>query len=177
MLPPEHLCAKRLDHSATWGVLRQLPKNRVLKEKREAPINLPKERLTPEYNIAQSRSIPYRYASLSDCQGATNNCTRHGHCKVMYSEVVNGRQYDYFGCVCDISVVDERNKDGSVRKTTRFGGAACQKVDISVPFWLLTSVTIFMILVVYLGIGMLLSMGNEELPSVIGAGVTGPRAK
>ena len=45
------------------------------------------------------------------------------------------------------------------------------------PFWLLAGVTIFLISVVSMGVGLLYSIGTEELPSVIGAGVSGPRAK
>jgi hypothetical protein len=132
---------------------------------------------SPNERVAVAPSLPSRYASLVDCQRATANCTGHGHCRVVYSETGSSdRRYDFYGCVCDIPEL-ERSKDGSVRKTTRFGGAACQKVDVSVPFWILLSTTVFLILVVYMGVGMLFYMGNEELPSVLGAGVSGPRAK
>lgn len=46
------------------------------------------------------------------------------------------------------------------------------------PFWLLAGFSVLMAGLVSWGIGMLLTMGNEELPSVIGAGVSGvPRSK
>jgi len=161
VLPPEQHC----DGSGTWGVS---PRPRTKRrEKRQAPLSAGEP-------FAPAASLPYRYATLAGCQRATGNCTGHGHCRVVYSEAgSNDRRNDYYGCVCDIPDVD-RNKDGSVRKTTRFGGAACQKVDVSVPFWILLSTTVFLILVVTMGVGMLYSMGGEELPSVIGAGVTGP---
>lgn len=41
------------------------------------------------------------------------------------------------------------------------------------PFWLLAGFSVLMASLVSWGIGMLLTMGNEELPSVIGAGVSG----
>jgi hypothetical protein len=57
----------------------------------------------------------------------------------------------------------------------QWGGAACQKQDISIPFFLLASITILAILAVGAGIGMLFSVGQQELPSVINAGVNPPK--
>ena len=68
-----------------------------------------------------------------------------------------------------------KNKDGT-KKTTRFGGAACHKKDVVFPFWLLAGTTVGIIGVITFGLGMLYEMGNQELPSVIGAGVSGPKA-
>ncbi len=45
------------------------------------------------------------------------------------------------------------------------------------PFWLLGGMTVLLVSVVMWGIGLLSEMGAQELPSVIGAGVAGPRAK
>ena len=59
----------------------------------------------------------------------------------------------------------------------QWGGPACQKKDVSTPFWLLAGITIFLVSVVSWGIGLLVSIGQEELPGVIGAGVAGPRAQ
>jgi hypothetical protein len=163
LLPAERHC----DGSATWGVV---PRAQVKHQKRQ-------DAMTPNQQVTLASSLPFRYSSLASCQRTTGNCTGHGHCKVVYSETrENDRRDDYYGCVCDIPQI-ERYKDGSVRTTTRFGGAACQKIDVSVPFWILLSATVFLLLVVSMGIGMLYSIGDEELPSVIGAGVTGPRAK
>jgi len=60
---------------------------------------------------------------------------------------------------------------------TYWGGPACQKKDISVQFWLFVGSGIILAFLVSAGIGMLYSMGSEELPSVIGAGVSGPVRK
>ena len=67
------------------------------------------------------------------------------------------------------------NEDGT-QKTVQWGGLACQKKDVSVPFFLFASFGVAMAALVFGAIGMLFSMGSEELPSVIGAGVAGPRA-
>ena len=45
------------------------------------------------------------------------------------------------------------------------------------PFFLLAGMTIALVGAVSWGVGLLMSVGNEELPSVIGAGVAGPRAQ
>ena len=63
------------------------------------------------------------------------------------------------------------------RKVTYWGGPACQKKDISVQFWLFVGSGVVLAFLVSAGIGMLYTMGAEELPSVIGAGVSGPTKK
>lgn len=69
-----------------------------------------------------------------------------------------------------------RYNDDGTTKSVQWGGTACEKKDISVEFWLFASFGVAMTALVAGGIGMLYSMGAEELPSVIGAGVAGPRA-
>ncbi|KAK1918310.1 hypothetical protein P3342_001228 [Pyrenophora teres f. teres] len=63
------------------------------------------------------------------------------------------------------------------KKVTYWGGPACQKKDISTQFWLFVGSGVILAFLVSSGIGMLYSMGAEELPSVIGAGVSGPTRK
>jgi hypothetical protein len=58
----------------------------------------------------------------------------------------------------------------------QWGGTACEKKDVSVEFWLFASFGVAMTGLVAGAIGLLYIMGAEELPSVIGAGVAGPRA-
>lgn len=115
--------------------------------------------------FSKHSNIPYKYKSVEACQKTTRNCTGHGECKAL-----GGDGSSFFGCVCNKAAIK-----GS--KTTYFGGSACQKKDLSIPFWLLAGTTIFLVAVVSAGIGLLYSIGSEELPSVIGAGVSAPRAK
>jgi hypothetical protein len=63
------------------------------------------------------------------------------------------------------------------RQVTYWGGPACQKKDVSQPFWLFAGSGIVLAFLISASIGLLYSMGNEELPSVIGAGVSGPVKK
>ncbi|KAL9048158.1 MAG: hypothetical protein Q9162_007840, partial [Coniocarpon cinnabarinum] len=79
-----------------------------------------------------------------------------------------------FSCVCGItSQVDDQNRN----TTTRWAGPACQKRDVSVPFWLLAGTTLGLVGTIGWGVGLLYGMGSEELPSVIGAGVAGLGAR
>jgi hypothetical protein len=63
------------------------------------------------------------------------------------------------------------------KKTIYWGGAACQKKDVSGPFFLLIAVTIALVGAITWGVGLLFSVGQEDLPSVIGAGISGKTPK
>lgn len=53
----------------------------------------------------------------------------------------------------------------------QWAGPACQKRDISSPFFLIASVSIIGTLAISAAIGLLFKVGQDELPGVIGAGV------
>lgn len=124
--------------------------------------------------------VPQCFASEDDCNKGTNNCTGHGACIVKSKTGTSGSEEEggssnCYVCSCNKPEVI-KNKDGTT-KTTYFGGSACQKKDISAPFWILTLTAGSFLALVGFGISMLYAMGQAELPSVIGAGVSGPRAK
>jgi hypothetical protein len=141
-----------------------------------------KATLTPDAssNKTYNQTAPLRgilpgcFASLSACQSMTRNCTGHGSCVLSHTDKdagdLGGKCYS---CACKDDV--RENAEGI--KTTRWGGPACQKKDIVMPFWLISSFSIFMMFTVSWGIGLLYTMGSQELPSVIGAGVSGPVRK
>lgn len=133
--------------------------------------------LVPLANHSVNQSTPLRgilpgcYTSLSTCQAITRNCTGHGACTLKYTDKdASTSGAPCYSCACTADV--RTNADGT-KKTTRWGGPACQKKDVVMPFWLLAGFSIFLISLISWGIGNLVSMGNEELPSVIGAGVSG----
>ncbi|CAD0113161.1 unnamed protein product [Aureobasidium uvarum] len=142
-----------------------------------------KATLTPDAssNKTYNQTAPLRgilpgcFASLSACQSMTRNCTGHGSCVLSHTDKdagdLGGKCYS---CACKAEV--RTNSDGT-QKTTRWGGPACQKKDIIMPFWLISSFSVFMVFLVSWGIGLLYTMGSQELPSVIGAGVSGPVRK
>ena len=117
-------------------------------------------------------TLPVCYTTTNSCIAATSNCSSHGTCTLKYRTEDGSTCY---ACTCGSTVV-RTNEDGSV-KTVQWGGAACQKKDVSVPFFLFASIGIGLTMAAAWGVGLLFSIGEEDLPSVIGAGVAGPRAQ
>lgn len=105
-------------------------------------------------NTLIKTTLPVCHASLDSCISSTNNCSSAGAC---YKKYTSGSA-DCFACKCEA---------GSGR-----GGSACQKRDISGPFWLIFISSLVLVGLVSWGIGMLYSIGDEKLPGVIGAGVS-----
>ncbi|KAJ5521543.1 hypothetical protein N7527_005658 [Penicillium freii] len=122
----------------------------------------------------RSTLAPVCHASNSSCADSTNNCSGHGSCYLKYGSGVEGTTGNCYACQCKQSVV--QNSDGTT-KTVQWGGSACQKKDISSPFFLVAGVSLLAIILVGSAIGMLFSMGSQELPSVISAGVGGPKSQ
>lgn len=121
-----------------------------------------------------STLMPVCYASNSSCVDATNNCSGHGRCYRKYASNNEAAGSDCYACKCVDTVV--KKKDGTIKRI-QWGGSACEKRDVSTPFFLLAGITVVIMVAVGSGIGMLFSVGQEELPSVIGAGVAAPRAQ
>lgn len=112
------------------------------------------------------------FSSYSSCVSATNNCTGHGKCLDKF--VIPGRETQEgdkqcFTCNC---LSTKKNPDDANSKHVHWGGAYCQKIDVSSPFWLIAGTTVILVGVVAGCIGMLFSVGEEKLPGVIGAGVS-----
>ena len=123
---------------------------------------------------ARKGPIPLCFSTLEACNAGTSNCTGHGNCFKKYTDSSESTPFDCFACSCGNST--RKNSDGKI-KTTLWGGTACQKKDVSMPFFLIAGFTIAMVATVAWAIGLLFSIGEESLPSVIGAGVAGPRAQ
>lgn len=112
------------------------------------------------------------FSSLNSCATATGNCTGHGACVDKYA--VPGRETregdkQCFVCSC-LSTKKFPDKENS--KHVHWGGAYCQKIDVSSPFWLIAITTVVLVGLVTGCIAMLFSIGEEKLPGVIGAGVS-----
>nr|XP_036578596.1 arsenate reductase [Colletotrichum truncatum]KAF6785891.1 arsenate reductase [Colletotrichum truncatum] len=110
-------------------------------------------------------SIPSCFSSLESCQEATKNCTGHGDCYNKYQKANGEVSGTCFACSC----LKTNSTTGS---TTQWGGPACSKVDVSIPFWLFTGFTIALVGILYFAISLLFNVGEEQLPGVIGAGVS-----
>ncbi|EEA22267.1 hypothetical protein TMatcc_008294 [Talaromyces marneffei ATCC 18224] len=100
-----------------------------------------------------STLMPVCHSTNDTCTSSTNACSGHGVC---YLKSAGVKDNDCYACKCD----------------SEWGGPACQKVDISTQFFLIGTVSVLAILAVGGGIGLLFSVGQEELPSVISAGVS-----
>ncbi|ORY15022.1 hypothetical protein BCR34DRAFT_585369 [Clohesyomyces aquaticus] len=120
--------------------------------------------------------LPTCFDSQEACQKQTHSCSGHGDCALLRKgqKGSDATVTDCYGCKCNATVIEVGNGG---KKTTVWGGPACQKKDVSVPFFLLLGSGVGITFLITFGIGMLYSIGNEELPSVIGAGVSGPVRK
>ena len=120
-------------------------------------------------------SLPICHHNNETCISATNDCSGHGACYLKFQiQDADKKPEDCWACRC--SVTQLRSNEGDLQKLY-WGGSACQKQDVSTPFWLIAGFTIVMVTTISWGIGLMYSIGEEELPSVIGAGVAGPRAQ
>ena len=162
------------------------------------PTSIPKKPATggsgggdPNFHIlaadaGRRAAIPSCFPSLTSCVNVTNNCTGgHGICKDRYA-ANDGKGSDdaakrvradddkpavCFACHC-MATLNRPEEEGKGLSTTHWGGNACQKIDVSVPFWLITGFTVAIIGALTFAIGLLFSVGQEKLPGVIGAGVS-----
>lgn len=113
------------------------------------------------------------FTSFNSCVTATSNCTGHGVCVDKYAASrSDGKEGDRQCFVCSCKSTRSYPDDEKNDQHTHWGGAYCQKIDISSPFWLLVGTSVLLIGIVTGSIGLLFSVGEEKLPGVIGAGVS-----
>ncbi|KAI0474173.1 hypothetical protein GGR56DRAFT_568128 [Xylariaceae sp. FL0804] len=115
---------------------------------------------------ARPTVIPGCFTSQNACTTATDACSGHGECVDKWRDSAGS----CFFCRC------EQTKEYDAREgrthVYHWGGAACQKRDVSTPFWLFAGVTIALAATVAFSISLLFGIGEEKLPGVIGAGVS-----
>lgn len=176
------------DPVGRWGTY-EMPGAQSLLRKRSQPIEAPLELDTiaplrqsanPAISVLANSSkavvgiLPACFASQSLCVSVTRNCSGHGLCKHKYTDKTANSKSSASECYsCECSVQRTKNEKGQT-VTTQWGGPACQKKDVSTQFWLLALFTVGLVFVVMFAIGQIMAMGGQELPSVIGAGVSGP---
>ena len=124
--------------------------------------------------------LPKCYTSEADCNKVTHGCSGHGSCKLAFDISHNkdgggvSTKTRCYSCQCEVST---RLNYAGANKTTKWAGPACQKKDVSMEFWLLGGVTVGLVGVIGWAVSLLSTMGGQELPSVIGAGVAGLGAR
>lgn len=105
---------------------------------------------------------PLCYNTLESCNTSTQNCSGHGACARKFGPAKGESGASCFACKC---YSPDKTRKG------HWGGAACQKQDISAQFWIIAGFSALLIGIVSYAIGMMFSIGSEKLPGVIGAGV------
>lgn len=156
------------------------------RQQKEEPLEVePSEQFEPvEFSSGYASSLvnvtalpgilPACFTSQSACESVTRNCSGHGRCYKKYTDADADDKSPAKNCYsCQCSATVTKNEEGQTL-TTNWGGPACQKKDISVQFWLIALFTVGMMFLVGFAIGEVWGMGDEDLPSVIGAGVSGP---
>lgn len=144
---------------------------------------------TPAFSFSKSVAassntpIPACFTSYDACMSGTSDCSGHGECAAKWtgsssskskSKSASARAEDggrdaCYTCRClHTTEKDSRGRDSLFR----WGGAACQKIDVSTPFWLFAGVTLALVGTVAFSISLLFSVGEQKLPGVIGAGVS-----
>ena len=108
---------------------------------------------------------PICYNTLDSCTTSTRNCSGHGICVRKFAPAEGGSGASCFSCSCYSPDATDPTRKG------HWGGAACQKQDISAQFWIIAGFSALLIGIVSWAIGMMFSIGSEKLPGVIGAGV------
>ncbi|KAE8376176.1 hypothetical protein BDV26DRAFT_242160 [Aspergillus bertholletiae] len=116
----------------------------------------------------QKQTHPICFASNSSCNEATDSCSGHGFCYKKSGSANDEAASDCYACECKSTIVTK--EDGTVQKI-RWGGSACQKKDISSPFFLIAGISILVVMAAGTAVGMLFHIGQNELPGVISAGV------
>ncbi|KAI1816883.1 hypothetical protein GGS20DRAFT_535950 [Poronia punctata] len=109
--------------------------------------------------------IPACFTSQNACETATNSCSGHGLCVDRWAQ--DATEKSCFSCRCKKTLGGPDNK-----KVYNWGGAMCQKRDISTPFWLFVGVSITLMAAIAFSISLLFNVGEQQLPGVIGAGVS-----
>ncbi len=171
------------DSAATYGHYDMPARSyaRQIEEPMELPAKLPDTLPVYASNATspkkdKHRVFPSCYSSNETCQAATNNCSGHGRCHAKYKSDSPGDSCYTCHCIPSINII--KATDGTeLSKTMYWGGAACTKQDVSSQFWLLAGFSVILIGLVSWAIGMMFSIGEEKLPGVIGAGVSGPKAR
>ena len=190
--PPTEQSKQETETPAWWGTYSMPGGSDQLLHKRQAPKEKPLEQgpgidqdfqpipSFPAANYSTSQSsplpgiLPACFPTLSTCASTTRNCTGHGSCQLAYTDFSQDPGKECWSCSCSATV--SKSSDGK-DITTNWGGPACQKRDVSVQFWLIVSLIVGLVGLVSFAVGQVWSMGDEELPSVIGAGVSGPSAR
>jgi len=103
------------------------------------------------------------FNSADICEEATAGCSGKGEC-VSASKA----GMTCFVCACKVTISDKGRKEA-------WAGEACERKDISGPFVLIAGTVIGLVLLIGGSVSLLYTVGGQELPSVLMAGMVGGR--
>ncbi|KAL8995515.1 MAG: hypothetical protein Q9169_004775, partial [Polycauliona sp. 2 TL-2023] len=200
IMPPSNAKAKRT-YASQYGSY-AMPRRQPLQPREgqtEAPLAAPpapqtslasqhvsKPQTLKASSVPKPGILPFCQSSLDKLIEVTNNCSGHGTPYLKNKDLTGKESKDEnllkaraesqcYACKCSKTVLSRG--EGKGVKTIYWAGPACSKKDVSTSFWLLAGISIALVVIVSWGVGLMFSIGQEDLPSVIGAGVTGPRAQ
>ncbi|KAF8424576.1 hypothetical protein EV426DRAFT_573799 [Tirmania nivea] len=146
-----------------------------LKKRKEIPISIISPHPVPQVLTSAPSSnanspvfttsnahIPATFKDKSSCEAQTNQCSSHGSCVASNFPIK-----DSWSCKCHATTTE--TKSGAIK--TYWAGNACQKQDISVQFHLILIFTVLMVGGTAVAIAAMMSMGAQELPGVLTAGM------
>lgn len=93
------------------------------------------------------------FGSKEDCETATDSCSGRGSCV----KLVSGE----YTCAC------KSTYDSTKKKTTRWGGSACEKKDVSFETQMFLWSGVGIVFTILAGVKMLVSVGNDPLPGIL----------
>lgn len=93
------------------------------------------------------------YSSAEICENVTDSCSGHGACH----KLANG----LYACSC------KKTYDADKKKTTYWGGNACQKKDVSVETQMFLWTAIGILFAIYAGVKLMFSIGSDPLPGIL----------
>ena len=145
-----------------------------------SPVKAPSKPNRAPVTVSNSTSKPITgvppvcYSSLDSCTEKTNGCSGHGTC---YQKRAGKKACFACGCKAEKQTFLHGPENRTGIRHVYWGGAACQKKDVSGPFWLISIFSVVMVGLVSWSIGLMYSIGEEKLPGVIGAGVSTNKAR
>lgn len=145
-----------------------LPQPPALSKRTETPLSMPQPEPSSATPAKKLFNPPLCHSSKESCEASTADCSGRGSCV----KIAKAGPSACWSCKC----TPTRSKTPNGKKSTIWAGAACQKKDVSVPFNIFLGFGIVVVFVVIAAVNLMYSIGEEPLPSVLGAGVA-PAAK
>lgn len=118
-------------------------------------------------NKKSKKRVTGPFSSVAACESATKKCSGHGSCVKVGSQYNGTHNVPVFGCACKPVVNKKKNGQTS---TIRYGGDACQKIDVSVETSMFLWTGVVLVLALVATVKLVFSMDKEPLPGILNIG-------